>query len=96
MSEIDLDTAKKIARLSRLHMDDDEAAQRAKALTGILTWVEQLHEVDTDNVEPLRNVADIELALRVDAVTDGDCAEAVLSNAPEETQGFYVVPKVVE
>ena len=58
--------------------------------------VEQLAEVDTDNVEPLPSPVNITARLREDVKNDGDCAEKVLSNAPETTQGFYVVPKVVE
>lgn len=96
MSTLDKATVAKIARLSRLRMDEEELEQRAKSLSGIITWVEQLSEVDTENVEPLRNVADIELKLRKDIVNDGGDTDKVLSNAPEQTQGFFVVPKVVE
>ena len=96
MSELSKDDVKKIARLARLRMNDEELERRAEGLSGIITWVEQLSEVDTENVEPLRNVADIELKLREDAVNDGGYPDKVLANAPEETQGFYVVPKVVE
>ncbi|MCB1531417.1 MAG: Asp-tRNA(Asn)/Glu-tRNA(Gln) amidotransferase subunit GatC [Alphaproteobacteria bacterium] len=96
MSELSKDDVKKIARLARLKMEDDELERRAESINGILQWMEQLNEVDTDNVEPLRNVADIELALREDVMNDGGYPDKVLSNAPEETQGFYVVPKVVE
>mgnify|MGYP000250561537 CR=1 FL=1 len=96
MSEIDLATAKKIANLSRLKMDDAELDTRAASLTGIIKWVEQLQEVDTDNIEPLANVVNTELVLRKDEVTDGGYADKVLKNAPEETQDFFVVPKVVE
>lgn len=96
MSEVDLATAKKIARLARIKETDEVLEQRAQSMSGILTWVEQLHEVDTDNVEPLANVVDTPLILRKDEITDGACADKVLANAPEETQGFFVVPKVVE
>lgn len=96
MSALDKDTVKKIARLARLRMEDEELKRRAESLNGIISWVEQLNEVNTDNVEPLRNVADIELALRPDEVNDGGYREDILKNAPEETQGFFVVPKVVE
>lgn len=96
MSTLDKETVTKIARLARLKMDDAELERRAGALSSIITWIEQLNEVDTDNVRPLRNVAAIDLKLRKDEITDGGYADKVLANAPEETQGFFVVPKVVE
>jgi aspartyl-tRNA(Asn)/glutamyl-tRNA(Gln) amidotransferase subunit C len=86
----------KIARLARLALPEAEMTRKGEQIKGILSWVEQLAEVKTDGVEPLANVADIELTLRKDAVTDGDAPDKVLSNAPEKVEGFYVVPKVVE
>ncbi len=93
---LDKETVKKVANLARIRMNDEELERMAPQLSKIIGFVEQLGEVDTDNVEPLANVVDITLALREDAVTDGDCAGKVLANAPEETQGYFVVPKVVE
>lgn len=93
---IDEQTVRKVARLSRIAITDEEAKQRTADLDGILNWIEQLAEVDTEGVEPLANVADITLHLREDVINDGGDAHKVLANAPEETQGFYVVPKVVE
>lgn len=95
MSVTEKDVAK-AARLARLALSDEELKAYTPKLNGILKWIEQLKEVNTDNVEPLANVVDIELALREDAVTDGNNPDAVLSNAPETASGFYVVPKVVE
>jgi aspartyl-tRNA(Asn)/glutamyl-tRNA(Gln) amidotransferase subunit C len=93
---MDIQDVKKVARLARIEMNDDEAEKLVPQLNNIIGWIEQLGEVDTDNVEPLANVVNIDLALRKDEVSDGDCQDKVLSNAPEETQGFYVVPKVIE
>ena len=87
---------KKVARLARIKMSQEEIDSYAPQLTNILGWIEQLNEVDTDNVEPLENVVDSELQLREDEETDGDNQTGVLSNAPETTSGFFVVPKVVE
>jgi aspartyl-tRNA(Asn)/glutamyl-tRNA(Gln) amidotransferase subunit C len=85
-----------IARLARIAMTDAEIARLAPELNNILGWVEQLGEVDTDGVEPLTAVIDQTLRLREDAVTDGDCRDAVLANAPEAQHGFFAVPKVIE
>lgn len=94
---LDTQTVKKVARLARIEMKDEkELTTRAQQLSKIVGFVEQLSEVNTDDVEPLANVGDITLHLREDVVNDGNCAEKVLTNAPEETQGYFVVPKVVE
>ena len=93
---MDKETVRKVAHLANIDVTDQELDRVAPQLSGILEWVEQLGEVDTENVEPLANVVNIDLKLRKDAVTDGACADKVLANAPEETQGFFVVPKVVE
>jgi len=93
---MDKDTVRKVARLANIEVTDEQIEAIGPQLSGILEWVEQLAEVDTDNVEPLANVVNIDLRLRKDEVTDGNCADKILANAPEETQGFFVVPKVVE
>ncbi|HOO81152.1 MAG TPA: Asp-tRNA(Asn)/Glu-tRNA(Gln) amidotransferase subunit GatC [Alphaproteobacteria bacterium] len=93
---MDEKTVRKVARLANIEIADHDVERIGHELSGILDWVEQLGEVDTENVEPLANVVNIELPLRKDEVTDGNCSEKVLANAPEETQGFFVVPKVVE
>jgi aspartyl-tRNA(Asn)/glutamyl-tRNA(Gln) amidotransferase subunit C len=87
---------KKVAGLSRLRMNDDQLDKIAPELNKILGFIEQLGEVDTDNVEPLSNVARSTLPLRDDVVNDGECADKVLANAPEAEEGYYAVPKVVE
>jgi aspartyl-tRNA(Asn)/glutamyl-tRNA(Gln) amidotransferase subunit C len=85
-----------IARLARIAMSDEEIAALAPELNNILGWVEQLGEVNTDGVEPLTAVIDQKLRLRDDKVTDGDCRDAVLANAPAAEHGFFAVPKVIE
>lgn len=93
---MDKQTVQKVARLARLAITEDEAEKLVPELGGIIQFVEQLSEVDTDNVEPLANVVNIETRLRADEITDGDKQDAVLTNAPESMEGFFVVPKVVE
>jgi aspartyl-tRNA(Asn)/glutamyl-tRNA(Gln) amidotransferase subunit C len=85
-----------IAKLARIAMSDEEIARLVPELNGIIGWVEQLGEVDTGGVEPLTAVIDQKLRLRDDAVTDGDCRDAVLANAPDAQHGFFAVPKVIE
>ena len=93
---IDKQTVLKVANLARIDVSEDNAEVIAPKLNTIIGFVEQLSEVDTDNVEPLANVANVDLRLRKDEVSDGNCRDEVLANAPESLQGFFVVPKVVE
>lgn len=93
---IDKATVAKIAHLARLDVPDDQQERLAAELSGILNWVEQLGEVPTDQVEPLRSVMPIAQDWRQDAVTDGACRDALLANAPASQDGYFVVPKVVE
>jgi aspartyl-tRNA(Asn)/glutamyl-tRNA(Gln) amidotransferase subunit C len=93
---VDKSTVSRVARLARIHIDEDRLEPLAEELSHILSWIEQLNEVNTDNVEPLASVTGHALPLRDDTVTDGDNADQVTANAPESTSGFFVVPKVVE
>jgi aspartyl-tRNA(Asn)/glutamyl-tRNA(Gln) amidotransferase subunit C len=93
---LDKATVRKVASLARLRVSDAELEKYGAQLNKIMGFVEQLNEVKTDGVEPLPSPVDIALPLRRDEVTDGDCQAAVLANAPEAVEGFYVVPKVVE
>lgn len=93
---LDKESVKKVASLARIRMSDEELERMVPQLSKIIGFVEQLAEVNTDNVEPLANVVDITPELRKDLVNDGNCADKVLENAPEDTQGYFVVPKVIE
>lgn len=87
---------KKIARLSRLHVEPDQCQAMAEELNGILGWIEQLGEVDIEGVEPMTSAVDMAAPLRADDVTDGDVRDQVLQNAPKADDGFFVVPRSVE
>ncbi|MFT5507860.1 MAG: aspartyl-tRNA(Asn)/glutamyl-tRNA(Gln) amidotransferase subunit C [Hyphomicrobiaceae bacterium] len=94
--EVDETTVRRIARLARIEVTDEEAASLKGELSGILQWVEQLEEVNTDNVEPMTRVVPIALKQRDDVVTDGEKVEDVIANAPMSEDNFYVVPTVIE
>lgn len=94
--EIDEATVRRVARLARIKITPEEATGLRAELSGILDWVKQLDEVDTASVEPMTRVADMKLKMRRDEVTDGEKAADVTANAPDATDSFYVVPKVVE
>jgi aspartyl-tRNA(Asn)/glutamyl-tRNA(Gln) amidotransferase subunit C len=93
---LDKATVARIAHLARIRVPEEDLEPLTAELARILTWVEQLAEVDTENVEPLRKVMDIPAHWREDVVTDGGRPEQILMNAPRRHDGYFVVPKVVE
>lgn len=90
------DDVRKIARLSRIAVPEDQMESLAEDLSGIMGWIEQLNEVDIEGVEPMTSVVAATLPMREDIVTDGNIQEQVLANAPKSDEGFFVVPKAVE
>ncbi len=93
---IDTGTAKKVAKLARIKVEDDALPELAQEFSNILEFIEQLNEVDVDGVEPMVSVTPMRLKRRVDGVTDGGIQDQVLKNAPDAREGFFAVPKVVE
>jgi len=93
---IDAATMKKIASLARIREPEDRLEPLAREISGILQWIEQLDEVDTDGVEPMTSAVAMALPMREDVVTDGAMVDKILANAPKAERGFFVVPKVVE
>ena len=94
--KIDKKTTIKIAKLTRLKINDNEINELSSQLSSIMDWVEQLNEVDTENVEPLNNVSMSKLPLRNDVNNKDDKSDEIMSNAPEKLENYFVVPKVVE
>ncbi len=93
---IDIDTARKVAHLARIRVAETDLPKLAEQLSGILTFMEQLNEVNVDGIEPMTSVTPMRLKRRADVVSDGGYPEAVLKNAPDAREGFFAVPKVVE
>ena len=87
---------KKVAKLARIRLSDDEVAHYTAEINGILGWIDQLQEVNTEGVAQMTSVADITLPMREDRVTDGGIQQAVLKNAPASEYGCFSVPKVIE
>ena len=90
------DDVRRIAKLARLALDESRVEPMVGELNGIFTWVEQLNEVDVTGVAPMTSVVEQRLKMREDKVTEGGNAAALMSNAPESEDNFFVVPKVVE
>lgn len=93
---IDAATVRKVAKLARIAEPEEKLESLASELSGILDWIEQLNEVDTDGVEPMTTAVHATLPMRDDVVTEGGDPDRVLSNAPKTKDHFFIVPKVVE
>ena len=93
---LDPATVRRIAKLARIRVAEEEVAPLQAQLNGILGWIEQLQAVDVEGVAPLTGATDMALRMRADRVTDGGVAEQVLANAPDRAGAFFAVPKVVE
>ena len=93
---LDKATVARIAVLARIEVPESQQERLAGELSQIMGWIQQLGEVDTDGVEPMRSVMPLPAHWRADEVTDGRRQEAVLRNAPRSHDGYFVVPKVVE
>lgn len=93
---IDSQTARRVAHLARIRVEDEALDGLAREFNAILGFIEQLREVDIEGVEPMVSVSPMRLKRRKDVVTDGDQPDKVLKNAPDAREGFFAVPKVVE
>jgi aspartyl-tRNA(Asn)/glutamyl-tRNA(Gln) amidotransferase subunit C len=93
---VDAATVKKIGRLARVRIADDEVEKYQGELNVILGFVEQLNAVDVAGVEPMTSVTPMQLRRREDRVTDGGYADRIVANAPLSEDNFFMVPKVVE
>ena len=93
---VDIATVKRVARLARIAVSEEDAERMTGELNTILGFVEQLNEVDVSGVEPMTSVIPMDMKKRQDAVTDGNKADDIVANAPATDENFFLVPKVVE
>ena len=93
---VDDKTVRRIATLARIALAEEQVSHMAQELNGILSWIEQLREIDVDGVQPMTSVVEHRLRMREDTVTERNESVALMSNAPEAEDHFFVVPKVVE
>ena len=94
--EIDTETARRVAKLARIAVPEENLPALAQEFSTILGFIEQLNEVDIEGGEPMVSVTPMHLKRRDDVVTDGGQTDKVLANAPDAREGFFAVPKVVE
>jgi aspartyl-tRNA(Asn)/glutamyl-tRNA(Gln) amidotransferase subunit C len=93
---VDAATVKRIARLARIAVADQDVPHLQGELNAILDFVAQLDEVDVNGVEPMTSVTPMTMKKRQDGVTDGDIADKIVRNAPATEDHYFVVPKVVD
>jgi aspartyl-tRNA(Asn)/glutamyl-tRNA(Gln) amidotransferase subunit C len=86
----------RIARLARIAVNDQEAAEIGQKLTGIFKLIEEMQAVDTSGVPPMSHALDVVQRLRPDEVTEQDQRERFQAIAPQVEAGLYLVPKVIE
>lgn len=96
MSNVTSEDIKKVARLAQIEVAESERENLAKQVGGIIAWVEQLKEVNTDNVSAMTNVHGDSLRLNKDEISDGNISEDVLKNSKDAKYGYFAVPKVIE
>ena len=93
---IDKNQVKKVAKLSRISLDDSKLETLSKDLVSILNFVEELNKLDTKKTDPLTSVIDKTLVTRKDEIIDGKIKDQILKNSPDKNEEFFIVPKVVE
>ena len=92
---IDKDVVSRVARLSRLTLNETELEEHLEQFQRILGMMDELASIDTEGVEPLNHVLEMENVMREDVVQDSMPPEKILANAPEEMQQMFRVPKIV-
>jgi aspartyl-tRNA(Asn)/glutamyl-tRNA(Gln) amidotransferase subunit C len=93
---VDQETVRRIARLARIAVAEEDVPHLQGELNAILAFVEQLNEVDIEGVEPMTSVTPMAMKKRQDVVTDGGYPDLIVRNAPATEDDFFLVPKVVE
>ena len=93
---VDSKTVRRVARLARLKVNEEDVPRLAVELNAILAFVEQLNEVDVTGIAPMTSVVSTATKMRDDVVTDGNYPKDITRNAPISEDDFFMVPKVVE
>ena len=93
---IDNKTVRKVSKLAKIRINEQEEKKLIEELNNILGWVDELKKVDTEKIEPMLSVFNESMVMRRDEVFSETSDELVLKNAPESKSGVFVVPKVVE
>ncbi len=90
------ETIEYVGILAKLELSGEEKEQAKLDMGRMLDYIDKLAELDTTDVEPMSHVFPVENVFREDVVTNGDERERLLSNAPQEKDGMFVVPRTFE
>lgn len=93
---VDKATVRRVAKLARLKVSEEQLPKLEAELNGILGWIEQLNEVNVEGVAPLTSVVSVKMRKRADKVTDGHIPHDIVANAPATEDDYFLVPKVIE
>ena len=93
---VDQATVRRVAKLARIKVKEENVERLAGELNSILHWIEQLNEVNVEGVKPMTSVVTVKMKRRVDVVTDGNNPHDVVENAPAAEDDYFLVPKVIE
>ncbi len=93
---VDQATVRRVAKLARIKVKEENVERLAGELNSILHWIEQLNEVDVAGVEPMTSVVSVQMKKRRDIVTEGNDPRSATANAPATEDNFFLVPKVIE
>ncbi|AIQ76502.1 MULTISPECIES: Asp-tRNA(Asn)/Glu-tRNA(Gln) amidotransferase subunit GatC [Paenibacillus] len=85
-----------VAKLARLQLSPEEEATFTEQMNAILQYAEKLNELDTENVKPTTHVLQVSNVMREDVVKDSLTQEEALLNAPDDEDGHFKVPAVLE
>lgn len=90
------DVVRRVARLSRLKLDEAEVSRLANELSQVLHYVDQLNELDVKNVEPMAHAIELTNVFRADEPRPSLSREQALSNAPKSDGKYFLVPPILE
>lgn len=93
---ISYETIEYVGILAKLELSVEEKEQAKADMGRMLDYIDKLGELDTTDVEPMSHAFPVENVFREDVVTNGDERERLLSNAPQEKDGMFVVPRTFE
>jgi aspartyl-tRNA(Asn)/glutamyl-tRNA(Gln) amidotransferase subunit C len=94
--KIDAEQVRKVAKLSRLELTEQEIEEFAGQLSAIIEYVEKMNELDTDNVKPLAHCLPVSNVFRTDQVKESLGTEKTLANAPQQDGDYFKVPKILD
>jgi aspartyl-tRNA(Asn)/glutamyl-tRNA(Gln) amidotransferase subunit C len=94
--KIDIEQVRKVAKLSRLQLEESEISEFTGQLEAILEYMEKMNQLDTSNVQPLAHCLDISNCFRTDIVKPSLGTEKAVANAPETDGEYFIVPKILD